>query len=293
MRNSSVFALLFVVIGTFILYSCAKNYENTAIPKIEKNIQKRSNNSLTYYFDTYGQLHNNFLTECKNNFHIPSDTPNDNESKLNAANNFVTNYINSQSDLSADKKQGIINGCINLKQFWKTNDLFSYSFTANATTQNNGLLTTISKMSDEGIIDNWEKTTLENLSLICERIYKKQAQTNELKNFIAEKRLEHENKAYTLEGRYGKISAAALCIADYSSQWWEENSDQAPNSNIELAIVGDIGGFIIGAGWSRGGGGGDWSILWGGIGGALSGSGGGLIRVGVALSSLMAGDTRK
>jgi hypothetical protein len=227
----SIFAALFVIAGTLFLYSCSKSSTNNEITPTKTNTSRTNKNGANgnRSFDFYGQLHNDFLTEVKTKFQIPSDTPNDDESRLNAATTFATNYINSRSDLSTTEKQEINNGLVASKLFWKKQNLFTHSFARTSGKHRNGLFASINQLYVNFLIDDWEKSTLEDLSLICERIYKQQAQANELSDFIGRKRLEHDTRGYSVESKFGKVSAMALSIAKNSNDWWEANPDASSN----------------------------------------------------------------
>ncbi|TAE14722.1 MAG: hypothetical protein EAZ95_09635 [Bacteroidetes bacterium] len=287
----SIFASLFVMIGVTVLYSCSKSSNNEVAPKASTTPKQNDKNVSIRDFDFYGQLHNDFLTVVKNDFAIPHNALTE-QDKLEGASTFTVNYINSRSDLSSYEKQKIAESVYGLKHLWKKQDLFTYAFSSSNNGHRNGLFTSINTLYTTNAIDEWEKTTLEELSLICEKVYQQTALADELPKFIKDKRSEYATRGYTANGTYGKVSGMALAVANSSNIWWEENPDASSNPILMMNVVGDAAGFIIGVGWVRAGGGTSWGAMaWGGLGGALNGSGGHVIRACIALAFIVGGDS--
>ncbi len=275
MRNIIKFSPLLVFMSFFIIYSCSK--------------QKSNDNTLTINeYNRYGAIHNDFLTNVRNNFEPDDDIISEDE-KIEYIYQFNLNFAQ-QQPLSNSEKELLVNSFNKYKHFIKTQNvakLFtneSAQFRSTNDSLNMNVFDLINELYNLGVIRTESYQILYNLATDIKDNYDGLITNDELKNRINSYIQDFNNAGYE-EGGEGEMIGTVLAISLHSLEWWEQNPDATSYSGrgvsnfaVPAWVVADAAGALFGAAWNllgQSGGDIDWeSVAWSALGGAIFSSSG-------------------
>lgn len=288
--------VFFALIGIFLV---ACNKEGIINP--QSNLQKLKFES----FEKYGQIHNDFLTNVKDNFQINEDI-NSGEEALNYVNKFQQNFL---STISLEKEDKTMLS----KSLEQTKELIVYDYAylkmfsssektrKSSSLEEMSLFELIEDCKNKELIDEFEYVSLLELGEKVKESYEGIISDNELKTFVLQLKNEWIEKGYTIDSKNGRIMVYTIAISLASLQWWEENPEGIEKSKIFRATrllpawaSADIGGAIWGGATgaiasyiASGGEGVSWEAVGiGALSGAISTSTGAAAKLGKWITSL-------
>lgn len=272
------FLLISSVIVVAAIISCNKSYDN-AKPKAEK-LRFES-------FEKYGKIHNDFLTNVKDNFN-PDKNINTLKDGINYIDNFQQKFLKSL-DISDNDKSLLSKSLTDNKELVVYEKTYNKLFPSGKSLKNSdsedtslALFDIIEKVKDQGVIDDFEYKSLSELGMKVKQSYEGLISDPELKSFVIQLKEEWISKGYTVESENGRVVAYVLAISLASLEWWENNQEGGLKSSSILKrtkalpawAAADIGGAIVGGAWralssyQRSG-----KVDWGGVGRSALGGG--------------------
>lgn len=266
---------------------------------LNSNVEKLSFES----FEKYGKIHNDFLTNVKQNFE-PTDEISSYDEAIDYVNTFQQQFLKSTS-LSESEKQMLSAAIIETKRFVD----FDYSYNKMFPNQENRqksasidemtLFELVEKSKEDGLIDEFEYNSLMALGEKVKLSYEGVISDFELKSFTLQLKDEWLAMGYTVDSENGRIMAYTLAISLASLEWWEENPDGLKSSrSLKSALAlpawaaADIGGAIVSGAIAASGqytltGEVNWEVVgWSALGGGVSTSTGAAGKVGKWISSM-------
>ncbi len=252
---------------------------------------KRSNQEETKLkvsdFKKLGKIHNDFLTNAKENFTILDNIKNE-QDKVNYINQFNKNFVSSLNMNMYEKNLFITeleNNKNLVKQSYLTSSVFGYNTLSRTDNNEQNIFEIIDSLHQQGIICNQSFQLLNSLANDLKDNYKGNLSDNELKINIENLITEFNNIGFPTNSE-GEMVGTVLAISIASIEWWEENPD-AFGSETRLAhwaaadIAGAAWGAVTGAiGSYAGSGEVNWaSVGIGAVSGAIAGSTGAIGRI--------------
>ena len=268
----------------------------------EESIQSSSSEVLKFEdFEKMGILHNQFLTNLKENFQI-SENIVGREEGIEYVNQFNQAFAD-EINLSISEKGLLKKYLEENKRFVDTSSFYQEVFVRSNNLRNDGessqglLLDNLEESYEKDLIDVFEYENLKLIGLKTKENYDGIMSDNELKSLLIDIKEAWISKNYEDNSEYGRTLAFVLTISLSSLEWWEENPD-APFFDLRSttalpALVGaDIAGAIVGG--VSGGigsyiitGSVNWgSVGWGAASGAICGSTGVVGKLGGWITSL-------
>lgn len=207
-------------------------------------------------FEVYGEIHNQFLTNVKNNF-TPDNEIGDLNNALNYLNDFQQDFLQ-QVDLKGLDKNELSRALSNSKDLSIHEKAYQKMFirSKKSTSFNNEptLFELLSMVREEGLLDEFEYQSLTELSTKVKDSYEGYISDDELKTFVLDLKSEWLEQGYTVDSQNGILMAYALSISLASLDWWEENAAAGLNKSRKGKVMAlpawaalDIGGAIVGA----------------------------------------------
>lgn len=176
-------------------------------------------------YQSFGELHNEFLTNVLNNFEPVEGK--DYEQKLSILKDFNSNYVNTLSLSSTDKS-----ALLNIFEENSAN-VNNVTFYVNSFEKNSGVYNQILELKAKGIIDDFSLTKLNELLKACEE-RKSLPDMILLVDRLKSKSNSYYNGKNTNKSR---ILAISLQISHHSLQWW--NNNKVKNSQSGQQSVDD------------------------------------------------------
>lgn len=245
MRNSFL-ALLAII----IVFSCKKEllHSEEEIKHVETTKSFRGVVLNYEDFIEYGELHNAYLTNIKDNFISPSD-----ETTLEGAVDFVSNFnVNFANSLNIANDEKIIyeNNLIQSKNYVVTHDFMNEHLGLNGS-----FYQKVDYLFSLGGIDLFEKESLIEIGHKAYGNYNGNLSTTDLKLYLEGLKSDWESKEYLISDYYGSVLPIVLSISLHSLDWWANNSDAYGGGNhraLPAWAAADVGGAIVGVAVSTG-----------------------------------------
>ncbi|MDR2065546.1 MAG: hypothetical protein LBP85_07565 [Prevotellaceae bacterium] len=241
-------------------------------------------------YSYWGKLHNEGLTNVKNNFNIPEGNFSLSE-KIDYIKNFNMEFLK-KSDVKKFVKQEDIEFYMDkYKNFVDKRQLYSKCFAPVMQTQSLGNLQTVDSIGIYAALDviyqkdsidefeyksmkkilDYAKVSLDTLAI---------APSQGFASLLDEISKEFNDKKYPADGKYGHSLGAVLAIGNASNEWWTSNrdmiSDTGNSHDLPMQLEAGTVGDAVGAIWGMVGGviaGGDFGdVMIGGFLGAIEGS---------------------
>ncbi|NOU61854.1 hypothetical protein [Marinifilum caeruleilacunae] len=272
--------LLLLGLGVGFIYSCSKNEDTT---NTNEETLKVSN------YSKIGDIHNQFLTNVKNNFEA-IDNGEDVDEKIDFINNFNKKFV-STLEISSTDKTTLIGELNKHKELVVESNVKKVSFgnvgLKSGDPESENLLDLIERLKSDNQINSDSYRILSDLYYNLKLNYNRELSDYDLKLNVEKLITEFNNVGYDAISQEGHMLATVLAISISSLEWWEENPDAYGNTKVAPWVAADIGGAIYG-GIYGGITGGSWeSAGWGALGGAIAGSTGIAGRIGKYLSRLL------
>jgi len=246
-------------------------------------------------FEKMGKIHNDFLTNVKDNFTIIKNIKNE-QDKINAINQFNKNFVSSLGISPYEKNLFLTEFDRNknlVKQSYLTSAIFGYNTSTRSDNNEQNIFEIINNLHQQGVIGNQSFQLLNSLVNDLKNNYEGNLSDIELKINIENLITEFDNIGFS-ENSEGVMVGTVLGISIASIEWWEDNPD-AFGSETRLApwIAADIAGAAWGAatgaiGSYAGTGEVNWTAV--GVGaasGAIAGSTGAIGRIAGWLSRIL------
>ncbi len=290
MKTKLTFSVL-LVLGVTAFMSCEKEESNVAKTKIQVSD-----------FSKWGEIHNAFLTNVKNNFDAGKSINNNVFEKIDIINDFNKKFA-SELDLPAKEKQLILQGLREHKSLIVTEQLTALCFgQKNIKSSNNdeeNIFELIENLAESHQINDNSLSILISLSTDLKANYEGLLSDAQLKTNIKYLITKFDDIGYQPGSGEGEMLATILAISIASIEWWEENPDAfggnlKSTNEITIApwaaadIVGAVWGGVTGAiGSYAGSGEVNWtSVGVGALSGAVSGSTGSVGKIAKWLSNI-------
>jgi hypothetical protein len=234
MKKHIIKLAVLLIAFTALISSCKK------IDEITDPVENRKNP-----YEHVGKLHNDFLTNVKNNF-----DPNMEISNLEDGFDFITDFHISyvlKSNLNSAEKSLYVSSLNEYKRFVKTSDFYNEFFISTSKDDDMKYWDYIDIALSIGLIDNFE---FEQLTIIGEALV--DGYYGILTDYeFAQTIVSVENRwklKYPVNCEEGNVLAVTLALSTASIEWWEANPDAFENGNAKLPpVVGaDVAGAVIG-----------------------------------------------
>lgn len=216
MKNTLLFLSLIAV-----LFSCQKELINSTQNTDSEVLEEQSfRNNLILFddFKQYGELHNLYLTNVKDNFLDPSNL-NSIEEAVDYINSFHISFVNTFS-ISNDKKNEYAN-LLTLSKDYVITEAFMNKFVS----INGAYYQEIQKLFNLGGIDEFEKKSLIEFGQKVSENHNGSLSTPSFKEYLINLKYEWESQNYTVNGHNGYILPIVLSISLHSLEWWSQNPD--------------------------------------------------------------------
>ena len=219
-KNSLRIVLLSVVLFT----SCTSENDTESIAA--ENIDKIT----VQYFLSIGELHNDFLTNVKENFN-ELNSPTSKQETIDYINDFNKSYIG-KLDISTDEKEFLSNEFDKTKAFVVEDNLIENSFgnsifnktKANQNKEEISIFTLISDLKNQNEINENSQIILLDLAHSLKDNYQGKL-SNDLLRFKVEKLIVDFNSFGYENNGEGAMVATILAISISSLDWWDQNPD--------------------------------------------------------------------
>ena len=274
MKKLKFIIAISLLITSIIVISCTKDSSN-------KTTKLNVND-----FMKIGKIHNDFLTNVKDNFTIINDIKTEND-KINAINQFNRDFVNS-IELSFNEKMVLISELERTKELVKKSILISKAFGNNhqksSDDSDQNLFDMIESLYNNGTIGNESYQILHSLANDLKDNYEGTLSDSQLKTNVISLINEFNDIGFS-EGSEGEMVGTVLAISISSIEWWEQNPDASGNNRIAPWLAADlVGGAISGVVAASGqaviNGDVDWATVgWSALGGAVSASTGAVGRI--------------
>lgn len=233
------------------------------------------------YFEKIGSLHNEFLTNVKNNL-IMDNSIESLEDRIDYINDFQNDFLNI-CDLTSSEKQLISQ---ELEQYKSLVDIDITMRLVGAGQRlakdedTVSVFTLIETAECENILDTFELSTLTKLSELAKMGFEGTITDYQFMRALQKMKYDWISMGYLVEDNCGYVSGCAIAISIASMEWWELNSEagmlEVKGNNVLIpawavadavgavwgATSGAIGSYIING-----------EVKWGSVGfGALSGA---------------------
>ena len=231
--------ILYIAIAAlFLLQLTGCNKTNN-----DDNLSNITENPYAYI----GKLHNDFMTNVKNNFN-----PNPEITTLEDGIDFIKDFHVAhvlQSDLTPEEKEMYIAFFNEYKRFVNTPEFYNEFFASNSKNSEDCEYFNIMKEAYSfGIIDDFEIDRLNLIGQLLIENYEGVTSDSELERIILQIQDEWSAKRYAVNSDKGQILAMTLAISISSIEWWKENPDAIELTRALPAVVGvDISNGIVGA----------------------------------------------
>ena len=228
--NLTITTIIILTITAFIFQSC-----NNDEPK-----------TLTVdSFAKYGEIHNNFLTNIKNNFDFNKDLKN-NQEKVEYINDFNKEFVNTL-DLPLNEKNIMLEGFDSHKSIVKTENLTNLLLPKNKDNDKN-LFELIDELKNNPAISTNSINILNILASNLKNGYENHLPNSELKIVVLDLIDNYNNYGYDLNSGEGVMIGTILSISISSINWWEENPEAAiGGEKLFPWLAADVAGAVVGA----------------------------------------------
>lgn len=272
----------------------------TSCEKYKKEMHPVSEKLRFESFEKYGKIHNDFLTNFKNEFKV-----NPNISNLDEGVGFICEFNKSfvdQADLTISEQELLKKSLEDNKRHVITRDFYNelyYSPLKNSGESNNGLLFESNSLAlSKSLIDEFEYEKLNIIGLKVKENHDGNISDEELELLLLQIKDEWLLQGYNENSKHGQTLAITLAISLASIEWWKENPDAFGNrldsaKALPVWAAADIvgagyGAVIAGIGSYATSG----EVNWGAVGlaaggGAIAGSTGIIGKAGKWLSGLL------
>jgi hypothetical protein len=270
---------VFIITLITLITSCKKIDEISNPIKISKNP-----------YEKIGKLHNDFLTNVKNNF-VPNMTITNLEDGFSFITDFHVSYVLGSS-LNSEEKAGYVKSLNEYKRFVNTHEFYNEFFTSESKDSQGRYYDYLKEAYTIGIIDNFE---FEQLNMIGQKLvenYYGEISNTEFEQLLIKINNKWIAKNYSTDSETGQILAMSLSLSFSSIEWWKENPDAFGDAKLPPVVGADIAGAVVGGvvagvnSYILNG-----EVNWGAVGlgagaGAITGSTGVVGKVGKWISSL-------
>lgn len=205
-------------------------------------------------FEVYGEIHNQFLTNIKENF-----KPDYNISDLNIALNYLDDFHQDflqKANLKGLNRNYISKSLSNYKELSVYEKAYQRMFVRSnkSSTLNKGttLFELLNTLKEDELLDEFEYQSLTELSSIVKESYDGNVSDDELKKFVLNLKKKWLKQDYTVDTKNGILMAYVLSISLSSLDWWENNTDAGVTTSSKGKVIAlpawaamDIGGAIV------------------------------------------------
>jgi hypothetical protein len=289
-RNFKITGILAVLLA-IVLFACSKEDAFQTEPELLSFEQ----------FEVYGEIHNQFMTNVKDNFE-PDERIENVDQALNYVNEFQLSFLE-KADLKGIDKKYLSDALVSSSELVVFDLTYEKMFLSpNARTSESDeptLFELVEEANSKGLLDNFEYQSLKNLGEKVKDSYDGFVSDNELKAYISDLKYEWIAQGYTEESENGRIMAYVLAISLSSLEWWEANPDAGLTENSNGRVMAlpawaaaDIGGAIVSGAIAASGqytltGEVNWEVVgWSALGGGISTSTGAAGKVAGFISKL-------
>ena len=192
-----------------------------------------------------GKLHNDFLTNVKNNFN-PNPEITTLEDGIDFIKDFHVSYL-IQSDLTPEEKEMYIASFNEYKRFVNIPEFYNEFFASNSkNSEDCKYFNIIKEAYSLSIIDDFEFDRLNLIGQLLIENYEGVTSDSELERIIFQIQDDWTGKRYAVNSDKGQILAITLAISISSIEWWKENPDATELTRALPAVVGvDIVNGVI------------------------------------------------
>ncbi|MDR1984653.1 MAG: hypothetical protein LBQ28_07510 [Prevotellaceae bacterium] len=267
MRRKFFLAIALPIVAIIAIMACTKDANETNEIKNKENLLSLKS------FEKYGQIHNEVLSNVKDNYVIPEGIT-DYDEAINDINDFIkqsllqSNLLTNDektrlaSSTSLDKYKYFVDNRIFVKKVFEKNDapltLMSASQGSLDTTYYNDTVNInvydkLDEVYSLGLIDSFEH---KNLKIITDKAYDNitgKINDDDFYDCIVDIADKWEAKGYTQDSPFGTALGVTVAIGIASHEWWEQNPDArlVQNHGGEEAVLqsgpaGDAAGALIG-----------------------------------------------
>jgi len=241
-------------------------------------------------YEQIGKLHNDFLTNVKNQF-----APNVEITNLEDGFDYITDFHVSyilKANLNDEEKSMYANALNEYKRFVKTSEFYNEFFISNSKNSDGEYFAYVKDAYSIGIIDDFEFEQLNLIGRTLKGNYYGEISDYDLEQLLHKINNQWLKKRYSTDSKTGQILAMSLALSLSSIDWWKENPDAFGNAKLPPVVGADIAGAVIGGvisgvnSYINTG-----EVSWGGVAvgagaGAITGSTGVVGKVGKWISNL-------
>lgn len=217
-------SLGFILLTLVLLVGCASenDTENIDIENIEKIAVKD--------FLSIGDMHNDFLTNVKENFN-DSESLTSKKEKIDFINDFNKNFID-ELDISSSEKELLAYEFDKTKSFVVEDNLIESSFgnsifsksTSNKNNNEISIFSLVDDLKNQNQINDKSYEILNDLSNSLKDNYEGKLSNERLRLNVENLIFEFDNYGYENNGE-GTMVGSILAISISSLEWWDENPD--------------------------------------------------------------------
>jgi len=215
--KKSIFLIGCVVItSSLVLPSCDKRQIDVQEPKLLE----------FEYFEKFGELHNEFLTNVKNNLQLDNEISSL-EERINYIRDFQNEFLSScelpgsDKDLISydlEKYKGLMNVEVTKRLVITNRDQIKEEDTVS-------VFTLIEIAQEENILDTFELRILTQLSELARMGFESSITDFQFVRALQKMKTDWISMGYLVDENCGYVSGYALAISIASMEWWEENPD--------------------------------------------------------------------
>jgi hypothetical protein len=238
MKNLVLSFVSILLVGV-LMSSCSKSEDELQVPVSDEKLDFAD-------FEMAGVIHNQFMTNFKNNFQIDAAIVS-REAAIEYVNRFNQAFAD-KIDIPDNEKQLFKNLLEENKRFVDSQAFYKELFVTNNLRSGDAsqglLLDTLKYAFANDLIDKFEYEKLTLIGLKVKANFDGTVSDSELESLIVRIKEEWESKGYKESSKYGRTLAYTLAISIASIEWWKENPDAASLELRSATIAPLVGAFI-------------------------------------------------
>ena len=168
-----------------------------------------------------GELHNDFLTNVKNNFQ-PDLEITELEDGINFITDFNISYV-STLNISPEEKAMYVNSLNEHKRFVNTTAFYNEFFAPGTRSSEGEYFVYLNEAFSLELIDEFEYEQLDLIGQTLIGNYNGDISDYELEQILLEINNKWIAQGYTIDSQEGEVLAVTLAISSSSIKWWKEN----------------------------------------------------------------------
>jgi len=194
-------------------------------------------------FTKIGELHNNFLTNIKDNIK-PLTVNQNNEKKIDYINFYNLNYTSNEI-MNVVNKSSLIKSLNGTKRFIKTTNLTDELFDIEKNDGSFNIFEIIQELKNQNTFGDFGSNFMNDFAINLKHNFNGNLSDSDYKQTVLLSIEKYNNHNYSSNSKEGVLIGQILSISIHSIEWWEQNPDAIENKLLPW-VAADIGGAIAG-----------------------------------------------